>query len=88
MVCLAIASARRSPGATFGGGDRRERLSLFLPGALCFAIVIGVYVFTPNVSYLLNGESFDRQLLTPAAMLVLPLVLCFAEFVKGRGEEG
>ncbi len=48
---------------------------LFLPGLVCFFIVIFIYTFTPNVEYLLNGESFDRQLLTPAALLVIPLML-------------
>lgn len=57
---------------------RRLPWSLFLPGILSLATVIGIYAFTSNVTYLLNGESFDRQLLTPAALLIVPVVLAFA----------
>ncbi len=57
-----------------------ESLLFFLPGILCFLEVIAIYTVTPNVEYLLNGESFDRQLLAPAALLVAALTLGISQY--------
>ena len=42
-------------------------------GLISLAMIIVIYLFTPNVEFLLNGQSFDRQILTPAALLILAL---------------
>lgn len=41
--------------------------------AMCLLSLLGVlfiYLFTPNVGFLLNGQSFYRQMLLPAALLI------------------
>lgn len=40
-------------------------------GLSCFAVVVATYTLTPNVVFLLNAQSFYRQLLTPAALLLV-----------------
>lgn len=40
---------------------------------LTFVGYIGVYLFTSNTEYLLLGQSFDRQMLLPAALLAIHL---------------
>ena len=50
--------------------DRRLFPTL-LPGILPLAQTLAIYLFTPNVQYLLNGQSFSRQMLTPLALLIL-----------------
>lgn len=56
---------------------RRTMLPLLFFGAFAFLIVLTVYTFTPNVQYLENAQSFDRQMLTPAAMLLLSCLMLF-----------
>lgn len=34
-------------------------------------LILAIYTLTPNAQYLLNGQSFDRQLLLPTALFVL-----------------
>jgi hypothetical protein len=46
-----------------------------LLGMVSLALVLVVYLLTPNVEYLLNGESFDRQLLTPLLLFIGVYVL-------------
>lgn len=43
-------------------------------GALTLLIVLFTYTFTPNAQFLLNGESFYRQMMIPSAMLILTCV--------------
>jgi hypothetical protein len=45
-------------------------------GLAALLITLFVYLFTNNAVFLLNGQSFDRQLLLPVSLLVLTLVLC------------
>ncbi len=59
------------PGAVDGFIHRHLPL---LFGGLSLLAVLIVYGLTPNVEYLLNAQSFDRQLLTPAVLLLLALV--------------
>lgn len=44
-------------------------------GWLVFVGMIGVYTLTPNAVFLLNGESFYRQMLLPLALIVAGLAL-------------
>ncbi len=46
-------------------------------GTLVFAEVLFIYLFTPNVRFLLNAESYYRQMMLPAAMLILALAVWF-----------
>lgn len=39
-------------------------------------LILAIYTLTPNAEYLLNGQSFDRQLLLPTALLILALTNC------------
>lgn len=73
IVLLLIARRSAAPAAS-------RFLPLLLPGALCFAIVSSIYLFTPNAVYLLNGEAFDRQLLTPAVLLAAAVILSISSF--------
>lgn len=56
---------------------RADRTFLVLPlfGLASFLLVIMVYTLTPNVEYLASAQSFDRQMLTPAVLLLLALLL-------------
>ena len=42
-------------------------------GILALLIVLFTYVCTPNARFLLNGESYFRQLMVPAALLITAL---------------
>lgn len=55
--------------------EPRQRV-LLLIGAVVFAEIIFVYLFTPNVRFLMNAESYYRQMMLPCAMLVLGCSLC------------
>ena len=48
-----------------------EKLSLFSFALLSLLGVLFIYLFTPNVGFLLNGQSFYRQMLLPAALLIV-----------------
>lgn len=50
--------------------DRKYVVTL-LWGGLLTAQVLFTYVFTRNVEFLINGESFYRQMLLPAAIVIL-----------------
>lgn len=64
---------------------RPSVLPLLAFGVLSFLGVLAVYLLTPNVDFLLNSQSFYRQLLLPAALLV---AWCGASFVRhGTVEE-
>ncbi len=53
---------------------RKERslssLALLSMGIVSLLGILFVYLFTPNVGFLLNGQSFYRQMLLPAALLI------------------
>ncbi len=57
---------------------KREHLPTLVWGLAVFCQVLLIYLFTPNVRFLLNAESFYRQMLLPAAMLIVSLALMFA----------
>ncbi|MBU0458701.1 glycosyltransferase family 39 protein [Patescibacteria group bacterium] len=42
-------------------------------GILSLAGIIFIYTFTSNAQYLINGQSFDRQMLLPVAILILTI---------------
>lgn len=53
----------------------KKKFSLtLLWGVLSFVGYMAVYLFTENVQYLLSGQAFDRQMLLPAALLLLSLM--------------
>ncbi len=52
----------------------RTALPLFVWGILSFFETIFIYTFTPNVVFLINSESFYRQMLTPAVLLILACI--------------
>ena len=54
-------------------GHKEYRYGL-LWGLLSLGAILFVYLFTDNSVYLLNGQSFDRQLLLPVSLLILSLV--------------
>ena len=53
-------------------------LSIILWGAITFFGSLFIYLFTPNVQYLLNGQTFSRTMVLPLALLVLGIVLVVA----------
>ncbi len=57
--------------------DRTDAVPLAW-GMLIFLEVIFIYLFTPNVQFLLNAESFYRQMMIPAAMLMLTVSVWFS----------
>lgn len=52
--------------------DHRYLITL-LWGLIAIAGYMGVYLLTTNTEYLIIGQSFDRQMLLPAALLTLSL---------------
>lgn len=50
---------------------KRLQLPLLTWGSVMFAEICVIYLATPNVRFLLNGESYYRQMMIPAAMLIL-----------------
>jgi hypothetical protein len=67
-------------------GDSRidksaARLGLW--GASSFCIILFTYVFTPNAVFLESGESYYRQLMIPATLLLLWCVILWKE--QGEG---
>ena len=50
--------------------DRLQALAL-LWGGLVFAEVLFIYLCTPNIVFLMNAESFYRQMMIPAGMLII-----------------
>ena len=60
----------------------RKELSILLWGGIVFAQVLFIYLCTPNVRFLLNAESYYRQMMIPAAMLILACSLCMRGLTK------
>jgi|TARA_B100001971_G_C18244982_1_gene573593 hypothetical protein len=52
-----------------------NKRSLIFPLA-SLILILAIYTLTPNAEYLLNGQSFDRQLLLPTALLILVSANC------------
>ncbi len=55
---------------------KQAQLPLIVWGTVMFAEILFVYLATPNVRFLLNAESFYRQMMVPAAMLIFGCSLC------------
>lgn len=49
--------------------------SVLLWGGLLFIGILFIYLFTPNVEFLINGQSFARQMLIPASLLITACAL-------------
>lgn len=64
---------------------RRSELALLLFGLIVFLEVLFIYLCTPNVQFLLNAESYYRQMMVPAAMLMMA---CCVWFGKGKISTG
>jgi len=54
----------------------RTELPQLLAGFMTFFGFLLVYLCTPNVRYLLNAESYYRQMMLPAALFLLGCSLC------------
>ncbi len=54
----------------------RSHIPLLFWGSLVFLEVLFIYLFTPNVAFLLNAQSFYRQMMIPGAILVLGCSMC------------
>lgn len=54
----------------------RAHLPLLLWGSVMLLQVLFIYLCTPNVRFLINAESFYRQMMIPAAMLILGCAFC------------
>ncbi len=48
-------------------------------GILALLIVLATYTLTPNARFLLNGESYFRQLMVPASLIILALAGSFRQ---------
>lgn len=66
------------------GDDRLDCrvVIVLLWGVLALLIVLATYTLTPNVRFLLNGESYFRQLLVPAALCIVALAGMFRRKVS------
>lgn len=56
-----------------------HQLSGLIIGYIVFIEFLIVYIATPNVRFLLNAESFYRQMMIPLAMIILSLSLAIRE---------
>ncbi len=67
---------------------RKERKLLsahaagLLWGGLTFLGILGIYLCTPNVRFLLNAESYYRQMMVPATIFTLTVSLWFSQRKK------
>lgn len=59
------------------GTLRRLYLLIALWGAIVFAENLFIYVFTRNAEFLINGQSFYRQMLLPASLFLLSIILLY-----------
>lgn len=61
----------------FKSDERIDRSGILLGlwGLLSLLIILATYIFTPNAVFLANGESYYRQLMIPAALLLLWICL-------------
>lgn len=55
----------------------RRSLPLLAWGWFVFIAILFIYLMTPNVRFLLNGESYYRQMMVPSSMLLLACGYCF-----------
>lgn len=50
-------------------------------GALAFLETLLIYTFTPNVNFLLNGQTFHRTMLLPLSMLIFGMLFLFEKIL-------
>ncbi len=55
---------------------QRSSLVLLVWGSVMSLEILFIYLCTPNVRFLMNAESFYRQMMVPAAMLILTCAIC------------
>jgi len=60
-----------------------RQLPLLVWSGIIFLSVLFIYLWTPNVRFLLNAESYYRQMMVPAAMLMLSSGFCFRQDKAG-----
>ena len=58
--------------------------STLLWGLLSFLFYLGVYIFTSNSAYLFLRQSFDRQMLLPAALLIASFALIYGQKAESK----
>ncbi len=58
---------------------RRIESALLAWGMIVFLEVLFIYLCTPNVQFLLNAESYYRQMMIPAAMLLFTVCTWFGQ---------
>lgn len=63
----------------------RALLITLLWGAIVLAEILFLYTFTPNAQFLANGESFYRQLMVPAALLLLSCFVLLQPLFQSDG---
>lgn len=70
VPALLVSFKRRDPSV------ERALSPTLLWGLLLFLEILFIYLMTPNVRFLLNAESYYRQMMIPATMLILACCMC------------
>ncbi|MBP7114527.1 MAG: hypothetical protein KBA40_03675, partial [Candidatus Peribacteraceae bacterium] len=70
VPALIVSGIKKYPGVAC------RQLPLLFWGILMTAEILFIYLCTPNVRFLLNAESFYRQMMIPAALLILAAAIC------------
>ncbi len=55
---------------------KRRHVAFMVWGWLVFLEVLFIYLCTPNIVFLMNAESFYRQMMIPGALIILGCSLC------------
>ncbi len=63
-------------------------LLIFCWGALAFLETFLIYTFTPNVNFLLNGQTFHRTMLIPLYLLILGILLAAGKILRRENPVG
>jgi hypothetical protein len=66
----------------------RSLLPAVLWGLAAFALVFATYTLTPNARFLVNGESFYRQMFVPVILLVLTIAAVWRPVTADTIEKG
>ena len=64
-----------------------ESALVLLFGLIVFVESLVIFIFTPNVQYLLNGQTFSRTMLIPLFIMILSLVLFFYKGSSSKCQE-
>ncbi len=81
VALLLVLLSRRSPNVS-----ARQSVTLTW-GGLTFVTVLFVYICTPNYVFLLKAESFYRQMLIPAALLIVSCAAAWNSPVRRQDSE-